>query len=62
MKTDDGNPDSQPVHATEVRQIKDEKLIKQRISELPSGIRDIMEEKFKGDFVSIEKIDKTKLL
>ena len=44
------------------RQIKDEKLIKQRISELPAGIRRIMEEKFRGDFVSIEKIDTKKLL
>jgi len=62
VKTDDENPDSQPAHAPEVRQIKDEELIKQRISELPSGIRGIMEEKFKGDFVSIENIDETKLL
>ena len=46
----------------EPRQIKDEKLIKQRISELPAGIRRIMEEKFRGDFVSIEKIDEKKLL
>lgn len=46
----------------EPRQIKDDKLIKQRISELPAGIRRIMEEKFRGDFVSIEKIDKKKLL
>ena len=46
----------------EPRQIKDDKLIEQRISELPAGIRRIMEEKFRGDFVSIEKIDKKKLL
>ena len=46
----------------EHRQIKDDKLIEQRISELPAGIRRIMEEKFRGDFVSIEKIDKKKLL
>jgi len=46
----------------EPRQIKDDKLIKQRISELPAGIRRIMEEKFRGDFVSIEKIDEKKLL
>ena len=46
----------------EPRQIKDDKLIEQRISELPAGIRRIMEEKFRGDFVSIEKIDEKKLL
>ena len=44
------------------RQIKDSKLIEKRISELPDGIREIMEEKFQGDFVSIEKIDMNKLI
>jgi DNA polymerase III subunit gamma/tau len=44
------------------RQIKDSKLIEKRISELPDGIRQIMEEKFQGDFVSIEKIDMEKLI
>ena len=29
---------------------------------LPNGIRDVLEEKFKADFVSIEKIDETKLI
>jgi DNA polymerase III subunit gamma/tau len=44
------------------RQIKDSKLIEKRISELPDGIREIMEEKFQGDFVSVEKIDMKKLI
>ena len=44
------------------RQIKDSKLIEKRISELPDGIRQIMEEKFQGDFVSVEKIDMKKLI
>jgi DNA polymerase III gamma/tau subunit len=44
------------------RQIKDSKLIEKRISALPDGIRRIMEEKFQGDFVSIEKIDTKKLI
>jgi DNA polymerase-3 subunit gamma/tau len=44
------------------RQIKDSKQIEKRIAELPDGIRNIMEEKFKGDFVSIEKIDETRLI
>ena len=44
------------------RQIKDSKLIEKRISELPDGIRQIMEEKFQGDFVSVEKIDMEKLI
>ena len=46
----------------QVRQIKDSKMIEKRISELPDGIRKIMEEKFKGDFVAIEKIDGTRLI
>lgn len=46
----------------QVRQIKDSKMIEKRISELPDGIRKIMEEKFKGDFVAIEKIDDTRLI
>lgn len=44
------------------RQIKDSKLIEKRISELPDGIREIMEEKFQGDFVSVEEIDMKKLI
>jgi hypothetical protein len=38
------------------------KKIEQKISELPDGIRDILEDKFKADFVSIEKIDEDKLI
>jgi hypothetical protein len=63
---DEGQVDvSDDPHQTEKkspRQIKDSKLIEKRISELPDGIRGIMEEKFQGDFVSIEKIDMKKLI
>jgi DNA polymerase-3 subunit gamma/tau len=51
-----------PASAKETRQIKDSKQIEKRIAELPDAIRNIMEEKFKGDFVSIEKIDETRLI
>ena len=51
-----------PVPPKEIRQIKDAKQIEQRIGELPDGIRNIMEEKFKGEFVSIEKIDESRLI
>tara|TARA_B100001057_G_scaffold348408_1_gene349758 strand:- start:3526 stop:3870 length:345 start_codon:yes stop_codon:yes gene_type:complete len=51
-----------PLPPKEVRQIKDSKQIEQRIGELPDGIRNIMEEKFKGEFVSIEKIDESLLI
>ena len=40
----------------------DREKIEQKISELPDGIRDILEDKFKADFVSIEKIDEDKLI
>jgi len=51
-----------PEPPKQVRQIKDSKIIEKRISELPDGIRKIMEKKFKGDFVSIEKIDDSRLI
>ena len=44
------------------RQVVDREKIEQKISELPDGIRDILEDKFKADFVSIEKIDEDKLI
>jgi len=66
LPKDEGQVDvSDDPHQTEKkspRQIKDSKLIEKRISELPDGIRGIMEEKFQGDFVSIEKIDMKKLI
>ena len=44
------------------RQIVDREQIEARIAELPEGIRNVLEEKFQADFVSIEKIDKEKLI
>ena len=44
------------------RQILDREKIEEKIADLPNGIRDVLEEKFKADFVSIEKIDETKLI
>jgi DNA polymerase III gamma/tau subunit len=44
------------------RQVIDREKIEQKISDLPDGIRDILEGKFKADFVSIEKIDEDKLI
>jgi len=46
----------------EPRQIVDREKIEQKINELPNGIRTILKEKFQADFVSIEKIDKSKLI
>ena len=44
------------------RQILDRDKIEEKIADLPNGIRDVLEEKFKADFVSIEKIDESKLI
>ena len=44
------------------RQILDREKIEEKIADLPNGIRAVLEEKFKADFVSIEKIDETKLI
>ena len=48
--------------ADESRQIVDREQIEARIADLPEGIRNVLEEKFQADFVSIEKIDKEKLI
>lgn len=48
--------------ADEFRQIVDREQIEARIADLPEGIRNVLEEKFQADFVSIEKIDKEKLI
>ena len=55
--------DSQVTEETKgSRQIVDREQIEARIAELPEGIRNVLEEKFQADFVSIEKIDKEKLI
>jgi hypothetical protein len=46
----------------EPRQIVDREKIELKINELPDGIRTILKEKFQADFVSIEKIDQSKLI
>jgi hypothetical protein len=44
------------------RQIVDREKIEEKIAELPKGIKNILKEKFQADFVSIEKIDESKLI
>ena len=44
------------------RQIVDREKLEEKISELPDGIKDILKDKFQADFVSIEKIDESKLI
>ena len=44
------------------RQIVDRQKIEEKIAELPDGIKNILKDKFQADFVSIEKIDESKLI
>ena len=44
------------------RQIVDREKIEEKIAELPNGIKNILKDKFQADFVSIEKIDVSKLI
>ncbi|MDG1326460.1 MAG: DNA polymerase III subunit gamma/tau [Opitutales bacterium] len=44
------------------RQIVDRVKIEEKIAELPDGIKNILKDKFQADFVSIEKIDESKLI
>ena len=44
------------------RQVVDREKIEEKIAELPDGIKDILKDKFQADFVSIEKIDESKLI
>ena len=49
-------------NANNPKQVLDRKKIEKKISKLPEGIRVVLEEKFKAEFVSIEKIDTSKLI
>ena len=40
----------------------DQEKIKEKIEKLPDGLRGILENRFKAEFVSVEKIDDTKLI
>ena len=40
----------------------DREKIEEKISELPDGVKGILKDKFQADFVSIEKIDESKLI
>ena len=44
------------------RRVQDQKLIDQRTEGLPDGVRHVLKNKFRADFVSIEKIDQDLLI
>lgn len=45
-----------------LRQVKDQGKIEERIATLPPALRDLLEEKFRGEFVAIEKINRDLLI
>ncbi|MAL86205.1 MAG: hypothetical protein CMI23_07625 [Opitutae bacterium] len=44
------------------KQVVDQEKIRDKIEKLPNGLREILENRFKAEFVSVEKIDDTKLI
>jgi DNA polymerase III gamma/tau subunit len=44
------------------RQVKDQGKIEERIATLPPALRDLLEEKFRGEFVAIEQINRDLLI
>lgn len=49
-------------NAKEGLQIKDPEKIRTRMEKLPSEVRKIVDEKFRGEYFAIERIDKSKLI
>ena len=45
-----------------LRQVKDQGKIEERIATLPPALRDLLEEKFRGEFVAIEQINRDRLI
>ena len=43
-------------------QVKDQGKIEERIATLPPALRDLLEEKFRGEFVAIEQINRDLLI
>ncbi len=63
FETKKANQDiSAPPNKSDLRQVVDREKIEDKIKQLPNGVREILEEKFQADFVSIEKIDHSKLI
>jgi len=43
-------------------QSTDPELIKQRMKALPKAVREVVDQKFQGEYFAIEKIDRSKLI
>jgi DNA polymerase-3 subunit gamma/tau len=54
--------ESPPKEPVAKRRVQDQKLIDQRTERLPNGVRHVLKNKFRADFVSIEKIDQDLLI
>ena len=54
--------DANPSSPKKTLQTTDPEIIKQRMEALPQEVRKVVDEKFRGEYFAIEKIDSTKLL
>ena len=54
--------DANPSSPKKTLQTTDPEIIKQRMEALPQQVRKVVDEKFRGEYFAIEKIDSTKLL
>jgi len=60
--TDLPNVDTQDIESAPPRQSTDPDKIKERIGSLPPAVRKVVEEKFRGEYFALERIDPDKLI
>lgn len=60
--TDLPNVDIQNIEGSPPRQSTDPEKIKERIESLPQAVRKVVEEKFRGEYFALERIDPDKLI
>jgi len=60
--TDLPNADTQNIEGEPPRQSTDPDKIKERIGSLPPTVRKVVEEKFRGEYFALERIDPDKLI
>ena len=56
------NADEGSEKAAPMQQVKDQGKIEERIATLPPALRDLLEEKFRGEFVAIEQVNRDLLI
>ena len=60
--TDLPTVDTQNIESAPPRQSTDPEKIKERIGSLPPAVRKVVEEKFRGEYFALERIDPDKLI